>query len=148
MLPEFNCVKDIAQWMDDKNCSLVQCYKGEIPGYSQEEFLADLNELASIILNKKLDSGPFSWNCISFSRCLKGLKGLSADSLAVQNILDAFAMKISQSKIAFGVQAIGNALYGFHNMDAHSNGMQKLLLALTSKIAQSTEMLSAQHIGN
>ena len=142
---------EITTWMDDRNFRLEDCYLYPKDfGYAnQQAFLDELMTLSKDIHNaREIPKSLNVWNKINISRCLKGLKGLSATSREIQAVLNALADKISQSTDDLDAQAIGNALYGLQNMEATSHEVQAVLNALADKISQSNAELSAQHIGN
>ncbi|WP_131781894.1 hypothetical protein [Legionella gresilensis] len=147
MLPKFTSAKALSDWMDDKDCPLIDCYQGKVTDYSQLQFLSDLKQLPEAILDKALDSGRFTWSAISFTRCLKGLKKLPA-TVEVQAVLIALTSKINASTVELDGQNIGNSLYGLQNMDAKSDAVQALLFALTNKVRASHAKLNSQELGN
>ena len=139
-------VKEICDWMDDRHNKLIDCYlRPRDHGYQTSKLFLD--ELAQISEYIALTSHQ-DWESISIGRCLKGLKGLTADVGAVTLILRQLTIKIHASTATLDAQHIGNALYGLQKMSSDVPAVQGVLAALTRKIRVSTAILDAQHIGN
>lgn len=126
-------VKGIVDWMDDRECRLIDCFNGKVKNYTKAEFLKDLAALAQYIKNDQLITEKFGWNGLNICRCIKGLKGLSAASSEVQDLLNALTGRMEASGVVLDAQAIGNALYGLQKMDATSQAVQALITALVNK---------------
>jgi hypothetical protein len=110
-----------------------------------DEFLRNLGAKASAIQSSTGWDEP-RYGVINLSRCLKGLKGIAADSDAVKAVLSALAAKILSAG-NFDAQAVGNSLYGLQNMSADSDAVKAILRALAAKII-SAGNLDAQAFGN
>ena len=127
-------VRNIVEWLDNRNCSLYQCFNNpKYYGYNnQQEFLNALNSCTEVLSNSSEGWQGKSGN-INISRCLKGLKGLDAKTIEVRKLLTVLTDKIQNSKAALDAQAIGNGLYGLQNMDATVQEVAQLINALEEK---------------
>ncbi len=124
-------VKEICGWMDDKNHKLIDCYRSPgAHGYQTRRlFLEDLAQISEDIARSREQD----WQSISIGRCLKGLKGLTADERAVTLILRQLTIKMHVSDARLDAQAIGNALYGLQKMSYLQTEVSDTLVALEAK---------------
>ena len=136
--PHSGKAKDIAFFIDNT----------EFPLYPETVTLNSLYKIADQIKLSEDPAWKDSYGKINISRCLKGLKMLSAEYPAVQEVLKALADKITDYKEVLKPQQISNSLYGLQNMSAESEAVQKVLKALAAKITDCKEVLNTQAIGN
>ena len=135
--PHSGKAKDIAFFIDNT----------EFPLYPETVTLNSLYKIADQIKLSEDPAWKDSYGKINISRCLKGLKMLSAEYPAVQEVLKALADKITDYKEVLKPQQISNSLYGLKNMSAESEAVQEVLKALAYKITDCKEVLKPQEIG-